>query len=94
MKDTVEKQNLISYMGTVRYNDFENSPKNIDDFPKAIFRKSPQYSYQNEYRIALQKTVLKPLRLKIGDISAILFLGELDMLRHPICAEMKKKCDV
>ena len=93
VKDAVEKQNLIYFMGTVRYKDFENSPENINDFPKAIFRKNPQYSYQNEYRIALRKAVIESFRLEIGDISDISYLGNLEMLRHPIYAEIKEECD-
>jgi hypothetical protein len=86
----VAQQGLIYYMGNVRYEKFENSPANINNFPIAIFRKDPKFSYQNEYRIAIQKSIQKPFRLEIGDISDISFLCDLDILKHPIFAHIEK----
>lgn len=95
VKYAAEQKNLIYYLGTVQYKEFVNSRQNIDDFPKAIFRKSPRFTYQNEYRIALQTDVSDHFELEIDDISAISLLGNMNMLKRPINAEeIKKKCNV
>lgn len=85
-----DRQNLIYYMGNVRYEKIKNSSENINHFPRAIFRKDPKYSYQNEYRIALQKSIQKPFKFEIGDISEISYLCDLNILKQPICLYVEK----
>lgn len=91
IKVAVDLQGLIYYMGNVRYEQFENSSEKINCFPKTLFRKDPKYSYQSEYRIALQKSIEQPFKLKIGDISDISFLCNLDILTHPVYIQQEKQ---
>ena len=90
IKVAADRRGLIYHMGDVQYKDFKNSSENINYYPKTLFRKNPEYSYQNEYRIALQKSIKQPFKFEIGDISDISFLCKLDILRHPIRIHLEK----
>ena len=90
VKQAADHQSLIYYMGNIQYKKFENSPENINDFSRAIFRKDPKFAYQCEYRIALRRSIEEAFRLEIGDISDISFRCNLDILRHPIRVQIEK----
>lgn len=61
--------------GPVEYVD----PKTHDG-PMGAFRKFTSYSYQNEFRLAIEGGNGEPITLKIGDIRDITFIGQTNNL--------------
>ena len=68
--------NLVEYVDRSTYNG-----------PIGKFRKFSDFSYQSEFRISIDSGKNRPYKLRIGDISDISIIGNLDELNERIKIE-------
>jgi hypothetical protein len=61
----------------LQWNVVEYVDKSTYHGPMGIFRKSSEFSYQSEFRIAVLRGTGSPYTLHVGDLSDLVFAGPL-----------------